>query len=118
MKKALVRSKAAARKAARKLRFMPAYLIARVEVTDWKRYREYTQATPDAIKRFGGRFIVRGGEMATLEGPEETRRLVVIEFPSLDQAKAFYRSPEYTEAKKLREGAASGQFLAVEGWAP
>ncbi len=63
---------------------MPAYIIARVDVTDWDRYREYTKATPAAIEHFGGRFIVRGGEMITLEGPEETRRLVVIEFPSLE----------------------------------
>jgi uncharacterized protein (DUF1330 family) len=94
---------------------MPAYIIARVAVTDWTRYREYTKATPAAIARFGGKFIVRGGEIVNLEGEPETCRLVVIEFPSLDQAKAFYNSPEYGEAKKLRAGAAIGQFLAVEG---
>jgi uncharacterized protein (DUF1330 family) len=93
---------------------MPAYLIARVHLTDWNRYREYTKATPAAIERFGGRFIVRGGEVVTLEGPEETGRIVVIEFPSLDQAKAFFSSEEYTKVKKLREGAATGQFIAIE----
>ena len=94
---------------------MPAYIIARVEVTDWERYREYTKATPAAIARFGGKFIIRGGEIVTLEGSEETRRIVVIEFPHLDSAKAFFHSPEYSEAKKLRIGAAVGQFLAIEG---
>jgi uncharacterized protein (DUF1330 family) len=96
---------------------MSAYIIARVQVTDWEQYREYTKATPAAIERFGGRFVVRGGEMITLEGPQETGRVVIIEFPSLDQAKAFYHSEEYSRAKKLREGAATGQFLAIEGWA-
>ena len=96
---------------------MPAYIIARVQVTDWERYREYTKATPAAIQTYGGRFIVRGGEMITLEGPQESGRVVIIEFPSLDQAKAFYRSEEYSHAKKLREGAATGQFLAVDGYA-
>ncbi len=96
---------------------MPAYLIARVQVTDWERYRRYTEATPAAIEKFGGRFIVRGGETITLEGPPEKGRVVVIEFPSLDQVKAFYKSEEYSRAKKLREGAATGQFLAVEGYA-
>ena len=96
---------------------MPAYIIARVQVTDWERYRQYTNATPAAVEKFGGRFIVRGGETVALEGPPETARLVVIEFPSLDQAEAFYRSEEYSRAKKLREGAATGQFLAVEGCA-
>jgi uncharacterized protein (DUF1330 family) len=101
----------------RKLRVnMPAYLIARVQVTDWERYRKYTQATPAAIEKYRGRFIVRGGETVSLEGPPETGRLVVIEFPSLGQAKAFYHSPEYSQAKKLREGAATGQFILVEGW--
>ena len=94
---------------------MPAYIIARVEVTDWNRYRDYTSATPAAIARYNGKFIVRGPEILTLEGEPETRRLVVIEFPSLEQAKAFYNSPEYGEAKKLRAGAAIGQFIAVEG---
>ncbi len=94
---------------------MPAYLIARVEVTDWSRYRQYTQRTPAAIERYGGRFIVRGGDTITLEGPAETRRLIVIEFPTLEQAKSFYNSPEYREARKLREGASTGEFIAVEG---
>jgi uncharacterized protein (DUF1330 family) len=94
---------------------MSAYIIARVEVTDWARYREYTKETSAAIARYGGKFIIRGGEITTLEGEPETRRLVVIEFPSLDQAKAFYHSPEYTRVKGLRAGAAVGQFLAVEG---
>jgi uncharacterized protein (DUF1330 family) len=96
---------------------MAAYIIARVNVTDWSRYREYTRLTPGAIERFGGRFIVRGGDMLTLEGPPETGRIVVIEFPSLDQAKAFYNSEEYARARRLREGAATGQFIAIEGWA-
>jgi uncharacterized protein (DUF1330 family) len=95
---------------------MPAYLIARVQVTDWERYREYTRATPAVIEKYGGRFIVRGGETITLEGPPETARVVIIEFPSLDRAKAFYRSEEYSQVKKLREGAATGQFLSVDGY--
>lgn len=96
---------------------MPAYIIARVQVTDWEHYREYTKATPAAIERFGGRFVVRGGETITLEGPQETGRVIIIEFPSLDKAKAFYHSEEYSRAKKLREGAATAQFLAIEGCA-
>jgi len=95
---------------------VPAYIIARVDVTDWDRYREYTKATPAAIAHFGGRFIVRGGEMLTLEGPEEMRRLVVIEFPSLERAKEFYYSEEYSQVKKLREGVATGQFIVIDGY--
>src|SRR5438067_111926 len=94
---------------------MPAYIIARVEVTDWNQYRQYTSATPAAIARYGGRFIVRGGQITTLEGEPETRRLVIIEFPTAERAREFYHSPEYTEVKKLRAGAAIGQFLCIDG---
>ena len=86
-----------------------------ISFTDWTRYREYTKETPAAIERYGGKFIVRGGQITTLEGEPETRRVVVIEFPNLDQAKAFYHSPEYTRVKALRASAAVGQFLLVEG---
>ena len=94
---------------------MAAYLLAKVEVTDWDRYKEYTKKTPGAVAKYGGRFIVRAGKMVTLEGPEETRRVVLIEFPSFEKAKEFYYSKEYQEVKKLREGAAKGQFLAIDG---
>jgi len=94
---------------------MHAYIIARVDVTDWTRYRGYTKRTPEVISRYGGRFIVRGGQIVTLEGEPETRRLVVIEFPTLARAQEFFNSPEYAKVKELRMDAAIGQFLAVEG---
>jgi uncharacterized protein (DUF1330 family) len=91
------------------------YMIVRVEVTDWEQYQEYMAVTPDILAQYNGRFIVRGGQTATLEGPEESARVVVVEFPSFDEAVKFYNSPEYSAARKLREGAATAQFLAVEG---
>ena len=94
---------------------MAGYIIARIKVTDPAQYKNYTDVTPGLIERFGGRFIVRGGETVTLEGPEESGRVVVIEFASLDRAKAFYESAEYQAAARLREGAASAQFIAVAG---
>jgi uncharacterized protein (DUF1330 family) len=94
---------------------MPAYVIARVEVTDWDKYKEYLKVTPGTIAQYGGRFIARGGEMVTLEGPEENRRLVVLEFPSMERAKAWYHSEEYQSAKKLRAGAATAFFVAIDG---
>ena len=84
-------------------------------MTNWEQYKEYTKVTPGVIEQFGGRFIVRGGEMVTLEGSEETARIVVIEFPSLEQAKAFYDSEAYQAAKQLREGAASMSAIVVDG---
>ena len=96
---------------------MAAYIVARVDIQDWDAYREYMRHTPRVIQQFGGRFIARGGEMVTLEGPPETLRLVLIEFPSLEQAKAFYNSPEYKRTKRLREGGGSAQFVAIDGYA-
>lgn len=95
---------------------MAAYIVVRVDVRDWEAYREYMRHTPRVIRKFGGRFIARGGETVTLEGPEETLRVVLIEFPSLDQAKAFYNSPEYARTKRLREGGGEAQFVALEGY--
>jgi uncharacterized protein (DUF1330 family) len=97
---------------------MPAYLIAFLEVTDPQQYAQYTQRTPAAIARYGGRFIVRGGKTKTLEGPQEKRRVVVIEFPDFDRAEAFYNSEEYQQAKTFRGGAANANFVLVEGAPP
>ena len=94
---------------------MAGYLIARVDITDPEKYRDYTAVTPGLIAKFGGRFIVRGGETVTLEGPEETGRVVVVAFESLERAKAMYQSEEYQAAIKLRAGAATAQFIAVAG---
>lgn len=94
---------------------MTAYLIARVEVTDPAKYENYKALSPDALAAFGGRFLVRGGAHETLEGPEETRRLVVVEFPSLEQAKACYDSAQYQAAKAERDGAADMHMVVVDG---
>jgi len=94
---------------------MPAYLICRIHVTDSQRYDEYKKLTPAAIAKHGGRFVVRGGPVTTLEGPDEHDRVVVIEFPTMERAKAFWDGPDYAAAKALRKNAATGQFILVEG---
>jgi uncharacterized protein (DUF1330 family) len=94
---------------------MSAYIIVKMEVTDMEQYKKYIAATPAVVEQFDGKFIARGGETVTLEGPEETRRVVLIEFPSLDKIKAFFSSPEYQEARRLREGAAVASIVAVDG---
>jgi len=94
---------------------MVAYVIVLVDVKDRDRYREYMRASPGALAACGGKFAARGGETITLEGPVETRRTVLLEFPSLEQARWFYDSELYQQARKLREGAAEVQMIAVEG---
>ncbi len=94
---------------------MPAYVIARVNVTDPGRYADYRALTPAAVAAFGGKFVVRGGEIETLEGPEETRRVVVLQFDSMEQARAFYHSEQYQTAVKIRQEASEGQLILVDG---
>ena len=94
---------------------MAAYMIARVDVTNWDKYQEYMKVTPGLIEKYDGKFIARGGDLVTLEEPEESQRIVIVEFPTLEKVKAFYNSPEYQDAKRLRAGAATAQFIAISG---
>ena len=94
---------------------MPAYLIARVEVKDAAAYDEYRRLAAASLEKFGGRYRARGGATVTLEGENETRRLVIVEFDSLERAKEWYRSPEYQKAIAARTGCATGQFVVVDG---
>lgn len=92
------------------------YIIAQVDVTNPQQYAEYAKLTPALVEKAGGRFLARGGQTASLEGPAPRSRVVIIEFPSFERAQAFYNSPEYVAVRKLREGAAVAQFVAVEGF--
>lgn len=94
---------------------VPAYIIVETDIHDPEQYESYKEASPGAIAASGGRFLVRGGELCVLEGDWQPKRLVMLEFESLDAAKRFYTSPAYTEAKRLREGAAKLKMVAVEG---
>ena len=94
---------------------MTAYLIVETDITDPEQYEHYKAASPAAIAAHGGRFVVRGGDLAVLEGDWTPKRVVVVEFDDLETAKRFYESPEYQAAIKLREGAANLNMVAVEG---
>jgi uncharacterized protein (DUF1330 family) len=94
---------------------VPAYIIVETDIHDPEQYERYKQAAPGAVAAGEGRFIARGGELAVLEGDWRPTRLVLLEFPDLDAAKRFYESPQYQEAKRLREGAANLNMVAVQG---
>ena len=94
---------------------MPAYLIAEVDVTDTKAYEEYRKLTPAAVAAYGGRFIVRGGEVESKEGGWKPARLVVVQFDSMAQAKKFYESPEYAPALAIRHKAATSRLILADG---
>ncbi|HEY8565695.1 MAG TPA: DUF1330 domain-containing protein [Beijerinckiaceae bacterium] len=90
------------------------YVIARVTVTNPEAYAEYVKGASEAIAKYGGKPLVRGGQVETLEG-EGRPRNVVIEFESFEQAKRYYHSSEYQAAKAKREGAGLADIVAVEG---
>ena len=94
---------------------MPAYVIVETDVTDPERYEQYKAASPAAIAAGGGRFLVRGGDLAVLEGDWHPSRLVLLEFEDLAAAKRWYESEVYQQAKKLREGAGNLRMVAVQG---
>lgn len=94
---------------------MPAYVMANVEVTDPVRYEDYKRLVPPTIARFGGKFIVRGGTVEVLEGEWRPNRLVLLEFPSAEQARAWWQSAEYAEARALRQATSTGTLLILEG---
>ncbi len=96
---------------------MTAYVILRITVLDSEKLKAYQKAAPSIIEQYGGKLLARGGEVASLEGSADNRRTVIIEFPSMEKAKSFYLSPEYTEALMLRKGAAEFDAIAVEGLA-
>ncbi len=94
---------------------MAAYVVVEVEVQDRERYETYKQRVPASLATYGGRFIIRGGRVESLEGEWTPGRIVILEFPTVEQAKAWWSSAEYAEAKGLRQATARTQMILVEG---
>ncbi len=95
---------------------MPAYIIADVEVTDPAQYEEYKKLSTAAMQAYGAEVLVRGGRSERLEG-RAPGRVVVLRFPSLQAARAFYDSAEYARARAARANAAIMNMFIVEGLA-
>lgn len=94
---------------------MPAYIIVDVKILDRDRYDDYKKLTPASLLPFEGKFIVRGAPAETLEGDWQPGRMVVLQFPSLQQAKAWWSSDLYAPAKALRQANAITRMIMVEG---
>ena len=94
---------------------MPAYVIADIDVDDAQKFEEYKKLAPPSSTPFGARYLVRGGTVEGLEGSWMPKRFVVIEFPSLEQARAWWNSPAYTAARNIRQACAKSNFILVEG---
>jgi uncharacterized protein (DUF1330 family) len=94
---------------------VPAYVIAMVDIKDPVRYETYRQMVTPTIAAFGGRFIVRGGRTDVLEGDWTPRRVVVLEFPSVERAREWWSSEDYAEARAIRQATSEGTLIVVEG---
>lgn len=94
---------------------MPAYVVVDIDVTDEARAARYRELSGPSVARHGGRFLVRGGTTCVLEGTWDPRRLVVIEFPTMAAARAWYDSDDYARAREVRAGAGTWRIVAVEG---
>jgi uncharacterized protein (DUF1330 family) len=97
---------------------MPAYIVVNVHVHDPVAYEPYKKMAFAAATKFGGRYIVRGGAIDVREGDYQPERFVIVEFPSIEQARAFYESPEYAPALAIRNAAATSSLFIVDGVAP
>jgi uncharacterized protein (DUF1330 family) len=94
---------------------MSAYIIVEVRVHDAQLYDEYRGQVQPTLDKYGGRFLVRGGKTELLEGDWNPSRIVVLEFPSAEDARAWWSSPEYAGPKALRQRAAVTQMILAEG---
>ena len=94
---------------------MAGYVIAEVEVTDPQGFEEYRQLVPASIEKYGGRYVARGGQTETLEGQWQPKRLVILQFDSVERAKQWWASEEYREAKAVRQRTAISNLVIVEG---
>ena len=94
---------------------MPAYVIFDLHVEDPDAYAPYREPAAASIAAHGGRYLVRGGAHEVLEGDWDVDRLVVLEFPSMEQARAWYSSPEYQEVAPIRHAASRGPGVLIEG---
>ncbi len=94
---------------------MTAYVVVDIDVTDPKGYEEYKRLAPPAVELYGGSYIARGGRTETLEGEWSPKRLVILQFESIQQAKKWLNSSEYSRARELRHTYATSNMVVVEG---
>jgi uncharacterized protein (DUF1330 family) len=94
---------------------MAGYIIVDVQITNPEAYERYKSAVPATLAAYGGKFLVRGGHAEILEGNWEPNRIVVVEFESVEKAKAWWGSQEYAAPKQLRQSASVTKMIVVEG---
>lgn len=94
---------------------MSAYIIVEIEVTDPVGYEDYKKQASDTVHKMGGKYIVRGGKTEVLEGDWQPKRIVVLEFPTMERAKEWLNCEEYHEPRKLRHKTAKTNMIVIDG---
>ncbi len=94
---------------------MSAYIIVEIEITDPVGYEEYKKQAAATVHKYGGKYIVRGGKTEVLEGDWKPKRIVILEFPTMERAKDWLNSEEYRAPRKMRHRTARTHMLVVEG---
>ncbi|MEY2487901.1 MAG: hypothetical protein QOH39_3549 [Verrucomicrobiota bacterium] len=95
---------------------MPAYIIVEIEVTDPVGYEEYKKQASAAVHSHGGKYIVRGGKTEVLEGEWQPKRIVILQFDSMERAREWLHCEEYREPRKLRHKTAKTNMILLEGF--
>ena len=94
---------------------MAAYIVTQIEITDPETFETYRAQVPPILKKYGGEFIVRGGDREVLEGDWPWSRMVILKFPDREAAKAWHASAEYQGPKALRQAASKANMIVVDG---
>lgn len=94
---------------------MAAYVITEIDITDPKGYEEYKRMGPPTVAAYGGQFIARGGKMEILEGSWSPKRIVILQFDSVERATEWWNSKEYRTAKRVRHRTAITNMIVVDG---
>jgi uncharacterized protein (DUF1330 family) len=100
---------------ARQMKMMPGYVVAEVDVTDPATFQKYAAKAPGTIEQYGGHYVIRGGKSDSIEG-DAPKRFVVIQFDSMEKAKAWEDSPEYDAIKPIRHSSAKSRVFIIEGY--
>ena len=100
---------------ARQMKMLPGYVIAEVDVTDPATFQKYAEKAPGTIAQYGGHYVIRGGKFDSIEG-DAPKRFVVIQFDSVEKAKAWEDSPEYDAIKPIRHSSAKSRVFIIEGY--
>jgi uncharacterized protein (DUF1330 family) len=101
---------------ARQMKMLPGYVIAEVDVTDPGTFQKYAEKAPGTIAQYGGHYVIRGGKFDSIEG-DAPKRFVVIQFDTVEKAKAWEDSPEYEAIKPIRHSSAKSRVFIIEGYA-